>query len=190
MSSKSIKVVVVGDFGVGKTSLLVAYSGKASEDDSYNIPVNTKGKSYNLNMWDSLSGDNFSLNRSLVYLSAGERKADVILMLYSSVEPGSYQKLRDYWYPEVTQHCPTTPIVLVATKVDLLQDQATLQQLAHRGQAPVPHNQGVDLAKEIGAVKFFECSVISRQGLDACLNACIKVSSKNLSAQENGCTIS
>ena len=33
------------------------------------------------------------------------------------------------WYPEVSHHCPQTPIVLVGTKLDLRDDKATIDKL-------------------------------------------------------------
>ena len=36
------------------------------------------------------------------------------------------------WYPEISHHAPSTPIVLVGTKLDLREDPATIEKLRDR----------------------------------------------------------
>jgi GTPase SAR1 family protein len=36
------------------------------------------------------------------------------------------------WYPEITHHAPATQIVLVGTKLDLREDQQTIEKLRDR----------------------------------------------------------
>lgn len=36
------------------------------------------------------------------------------------------------WYPEITHHAPSTAVVLVGTKLDLREDQATIEKLRDR----------------------------------------------------------
>ena len=45
------------------------------------------------------------------------------------------------WYPEVRQHCPNTPVILVGTKLDLRDDQGTIQRLRERNLAPISYVQ-------------------------------------------------
>lgn len=61
------------------------------------------------------------------------------------------------WYLEILHHCPNTPILLVGTKSDL---RAT-------GQAEVTSAQGHALARDINAVKYVECSALTRSGVEA-----------------------
>ena len=61
---QNIKCVVIGDGGVGKTSLLITYCcGEfPSEyvpsvfDDNVSVPVSIAGESYNLGLWDTGGG--------------------------------------------------------------------------------------------------------------------------------------
>ena len=44
---------------------------------------------------------------------------DVILVCFSVNSYASLQNVQDRWIPEVTHHCPNTPIILVGTQSDL-----------------------------------------------------------------------
>lgn len=54
------------------------------------------------------------------------------------------------WYPEVRHHCPSTPIILVGTKLDLRDEKDTIEKLKDKKLAPITYPQGLALAKEIG----------------------------------------
>ena len=45
------------------------------------------------------------------------------------------------WVPEVSHHCPNTPVILVGTKLDLRDDQHTIQRLRMRQLAPISYVQ-------------------------------------------------
>lgn len=54
------------------------------------------------------------------------------------------------WFPEVRHHCPSTPIILVGTKLDLRDEKDTIEKLKEKKLAPITYPQGLALAKEIG----------------------------------------
>ena len=70
------------------------------------------------------------------------------------------------WYPEVSHHCPNTPIILVGTKSDLREDKATIAKLKAKAKTPITYMQGCSLANRIGAVKYLECSARTQKGLN------------------------
>ena len=78
------------------------------------------------------------------------------------------------WYPEVTHYCPQKPIILVGTKLDLREDKETLQVLRQRQMSPISYPQGLAMAKEIGAVKYVECSALTHQGLKQVFDEAIR----------------
>ena len=47
------------------------------------------------------------------------------------------------WYPEVSHHCPNTPIILVGTKLDLRDDAETNEKLREKKLAPITYPQGL-----------------------------------------------
>lgn len=61
------------------------------------------------------------------------------------------------WYPEVAHFCEGTPLILVGTKIDLRREDHTRRMLSAQGQMPVTSEQGMAVAREIGA-KYIECS--------------------------------
>lgn len=58
--------------------------------------------------------------------------------------------LSPQWYPEVRHHCPSTPIILVGTKLDLRDEKETIEKLKEKKLTPITYPQGLALAKEIG----------------------------------------
>ena len=45
------------------------------------------------------------------------------------------------WYPEVSHHCPDTPVILVGTKLDLREDKDTIDKLKDKKSAPLTYPQ-------------------------------------------------
>ena len=67
------------------------------------------------------------------------------------------------WHPEVSHHCPNTPVILVGTKLDLRDDKETIEKLKEKRLAPITYPQGLQMMKEIGAVKYLECSALTQK---------------------------
>ena len=55
--------------------------------------------------------------------------------------------------------------MLVGTKLDLRDSPEVLSKLSERDAHPISFEQGAAIAKEIGAVKYLECSALNQQGL-------------------------
>lgn len=51
------------------------------------------------------------------------------------------------------------------TKLDLRDDPKTVEKLRERRLAPITYTQGLQMAKEIKAVKYLECSALTQVGL-------------------------
>ena len=71
----------------------------------------------------------------------------------------------EQWVPEITHHCPKTPFLLVGTKIDLRDDARTIEKLAKTNQEAITVEQGEELARELKAVKYVECSALTQKGL-------------------------
>ncbi|KAJ1678284.1 mRNA splicing protein, partial [Spiromyces aspiralis] len=69
------------------------------------------------------------------------------------------------WYPEITHHAPNVPYILVGTKLDLREDRDTIEKLTLKGLQPIQYPSGVQLAKDIEAVGYLECSALTQKGL-------------------------
>jgi GTPase SAR1 family protein len=69
------------------------------------------------------------------------------------------------WYPEISHHALNTPMILVGTKLDLREDPDTIKKLGQKNMAPISYSQSVQMSKDIGAVKYLECSALTQTGL-------------------------
>ncbi|KAM9968706.1 hypothetical protein ACTFIW_000579 [Dictyostelium discoideum] len=173
---KTVKVVVVGDGAVGKTSLLILYTTKAFPKDyvptvfdNFNCLEMYDNKPVNLVLWDTAGQEDYDNLRPLSY-----PQTDVFIICYSVVKRDSLDNIKYKWLPEINQTNQGTPIILVGTKTDLREDKKTLSQLQESKQEPVSRDEGVALAKEIGAVQFFECSALTGNGVNDIFAAAIK----------------
>lgn len=69
------------------------------------------------------------------------------------------------WVPEIAHHCPKTPFLLVGTMIDLRDDAATLEIQSKGKQSSITIEEAEELAREIKAVKYVECSALTQKGL-------------------------
>lgn len=54
---------------------------------------------------------------------------------------------------------------MVGTKLDLREDPETIEKLRQKNMAPISYTQSLQMAKEIRAVKYLECSALTQKGL-------------------------
>ncbi|KAK9297176.1 hypothetical protein QLX08_009043 [Tetragonisca angustula] len=164
---RRIKVVLVGDGAVGKTSLVVSYSTNGfpgeyipTAFDNYNVVVNVDGQPVNVQLCDTAGQDDFDPLRSLCY-----PETDVFLVCFSVVCPSSYHSVTSRWINEVRKYCPNAPVILVGTKSDLRSDVHLMLQLARYGQTPITSTQGHQLAQNVGAISYVETSALTQHDL-------------------------
>uniref|UniRef100_A0A4W6DR11 Rho-related GTP-binding protein RhoG n=2 Tax=Percomorphaceae TaxID=1489872 RepID=A0A4W6DR11_LATCA len=131
--------------------------------------VMVDGKPVNLGLWDTAGQEDYDRLRPLSY-----PQTDVFLICFSLVSPASFENVRAKWYPEVRHHCPNTPIILVGTKLDLRDDKDTMEKLKEKKLSPITYPQGLAMAKEIGSVKYLECSALTQRGLKTVFDEAIR----------------
>ena len=165
----SVKCVVIGDLGVGTTSLLITY--EHGEFPTGYLPIHfdihaimkVDELTYNLNVLDrahSLDVEYPDLLRPLIYPNT-----DIFLVCFSVAEPASFKNVKEKWVPEFKRFCPDTPFILLGTKVDLRGDRATLDKLAKKQEEVVSKEEGERMAESLKAAKYLECSALTQEGV-------------------------
>ncbi|KAI8393728.1 signal transducer [Radiomyces spectabilis] len=170
------KLVVVGDGGCGKTSLLVVYQKGAFPEryvptvfENYiaNVQLDN-GKVVELALWDTAGQEDYDRLRPLSY-----PETDVVLICFAIDQPTSFSNVQDRWLPEVTHFCENIPKLLVGMKIDLRENQNRIAQLNAMGHRLITAEEGERLAREIGA-KYYECSAKLNRYVDDVIIAATK----------------
>ena len=175
---QSIKCVVVGDGAVGKTCLLISYTTNAFPKeyiptvfDNYSAQVTVDSRTISLNLWDTAGQEEYDRLRTLSY-----PQTNVFVICFSVASPPSFENVKHKWHPEVTHHCPNTPILLVGTKKDLRNDPEVLKKLKDQNQMTITQQQGTALARQIQAIKYLECSALNQDGIKEVLAEGVRAS--------------
>jgi len=174
---QAIKLVMVGDVCCDKTALLVAlvtgqHPGATyvpTVFDNYSTNIVVDGKEYTLGLWDTSGQEEYERLRPLAY-----PQTDVIILTYSVVHPSSFENVRTKWLPEIVQYCPNIPIILGGLKISFRDNLDYIENLASKKQHPITHEQGIDMAKGIGAVKYLEADVLTQSGLKALFDESVR----------------
>ncbi|KAI0968060.1 GTP-binding protein rho4 [Xylaria arbuscula] len=172
----SKKIVVVGDGGCGKTCLLISYSqGYFPEkyvptvfENYITYPTHQQsGKTVELALWDTAGQEEYDRLRPLSY-----PETDLIFVCFAIDCPNSLDNVLDKWYPEVLHFCPYTPLILVGLKSDLRHKKTCIEMLKTQGLTPVTSEQGMAVAKKMGA-QYMECSSKEMVGVDDIFDSAI-----------------
>ena len=157
---KKINVIILGDKGVGKTSIFNIIKEKASTDiisdindiDSFIIKVNyeKKNTTISLNIKDIKNQENFKGNIPLQYI----RNNHIVLLVFSNIE--TLNNIKEHWYKfnKENTNIENSKYILIGNKSDLFGDER--DEIV---------KQGNKFAEEIDA-HFITCSVISKDNLD------------------------
>ena len=154
------KVVLIGESGVGKTSIIGRFFNGMFEESL----MSTNGASYvNRNLTFSEYGNR--LVRFEIWDTAGQEQyrslnqifykdASICILVYDITNIKSFNALREYWIKEIKEACPKQIILgLAANKCDL-DDKEQVEEKAAR-----------DFANEINAI-FMYTSAARSVGID------------------------
>jgi len=185
-----IKLVVVGDGAVGKTSLLISYATKKFPTEyiptvfeNYTAKMTRETDTILLHLWDTAGQEDYDRLRPLSYPSS-----DVILLCFSTVNKGSFESIKDKWYPEVHHYVPKIPHILVGTKVDLRDSQTADPHTTQY--EPIQRSEGEALAKGINATTYTEVSAKTRKGLQQVFETAVNCVLESRAPSEDSTTIS
>jgi len=121
------KVTIIGDGGVGKTSLIKKYTqGEFQEDYISTIGAQFSIYDYEIDddeiklfFWDIAGQDDFQVVRSSFY---EDSKAAIIVYSLEQNSRG-LESVNNVlkWYDDIIQYCKGIPIIVFANKVDLIE---------------------------------------------------------------------
>ena len=122
-----IKVILLGESSVGKTSLIKVSIGKkfnASELTTYSANYSVKkfnynGKEYNFNLWDTIGQEKY---RALTKMFFKDTK--IVILVYDITAEKSFNEL-DYWYNQIVNELGTEgySLAVVGNKKDLFKQE-------------------------------------------------------------------
>lgn len=124
---KAIKIILLGDCGVGKTCIISRYM----KDEFNEQTLSTNGASYamkslaidnehyRLNIWDTAGQEKY---RSVTKMFIQD--TSILILVYSIVDRNSFQNL-DYWYNIAVENCSKKMILgVIGNKSDLYENEA------------------------------------------------------------------
>ena len=147
MSFETIKVVLIGESGSGKTSIIQQFAYKifdpncatsiSSQYVSKVISFSDLRKSLRIEIWDTAGQERYRSMAKLFY-----QDAKIIIFVYDVTSKSSFDELINYWIPEVQNTINTKEVIfgLVANKSDLYEIEC------------ITSEQGIKLADEIKAI--------------------------------------
>ena len=150
----SLKIIVVGNGRVGKTTLTIKYVKniytteykKTLGVDFLNTQryIKSIDKEVDFYIWDTAGQDYYNSITRRYY-----KGADAALIVFAINDKESFDNVTS-WYDKVIQECNKIPIILVMSKIDL------------KNEAVINDNQAEELAKSLN-IKFMKVS--SKDGI-------------------------
>lgn len=127
------------------------------------------GKPISLGLWDTAGQEDYDRLRPLSY-----PQTDVFLICFSIVSRASFDNVKAKWAPEIEHHAPGVPIILVGTKLDLRDDEATKESMRKMRTQPITYEEALQVSREIRAVKYLECSALTQRNLKSVFDEAIR----------------
>ena len=152
------KVVMVGEPGVGKTSIISRYVLNQFSD----VVVSTTGASYatkiieidkdnkiKFQIWDTAGQERFRSLAKIFY-----QNATAVVLVYDITVRDTFEKLKEYWIEEIRNNAPSDIIIALAgNKCDNYEFEV------------VSRKEGQDLAKQIDAI-YKQTSAMLSNGIE------------------------
>lgn len=161
----SVKLVVLGDGGVGKTALTIRLclnhfieTYDPTIEDSYRKHAVIDDEPYLLEILDTAGQEDYTSLRSQWI-----REGDGFLVVYSTTSRSSFLRIHEF-IQQITRvkDSDRVPIVLVGNKVDRINERE------------VDTREGEELAKRLGC-QFVETSAKTREGLEQAYHTAVRL---------------
>jgi len=155
---ENVKVVLLGESGVGKTSIITQFTANkfnekcptsvSSQFTSKIVKFPQFNKTIRFDIWDTVGQEKYRSLAKIFY-----KDAKIIIFVYDITIDFSFKALKDFWYKETLSIADNKPIfAIVANKSDLYEKQT------------VDNKDGEAFADEINAL-FQITSALSNTGI-------------------------
>ena len=152
------KVVILGEPGVGKTSIISRYVTNQFSP----VVISTTGASYStkilkiddensikFQIWDTAGQERFRSLAKIFY-----QNAVAVILVYDITVRETFEQLQKYWIKEIEENAPTDIILaLAANKSDMYENEL------------VDLHEGKELARQLNAI-FKSTSALNSKGID------------------------
>ena len=145
-----IKIILLGESGVGKTNLINILMGNPFNDNEISSTTNSysekkvtiNNKLYKLNLWDTIGQEKYRQLTKIFY-----KDAKIVIFVFDITTKESFEELDNYWVKDVKEQLGDDGIVkgVIANKIDLFLNEQ------------VSTEKGEEYANKIGA-KFLSIS--------------------------------
>jgi len=174
-----IKVIAVGECGIGKTSLMLSYSDPQFDPksnpsttgvDVINFPTTINGKPVVVQLWDTAGQEKFRVITSSYY-----KAANVAVLAYDITDSETFEPLQG-WDQEIDRfHVTSNKVtkIVIGTKADL-EDQRAVER-----------SEGEKAAKDLGDdVLFAETTIFDRKTVTGALTKAVTEAFRVIQAEE------
>ena len=142
---ESFKVVLVGESGVGKTSIITQFIDQTFQEDQQSTTGGTfstksvicdNGKTLKFEIWDTAGQERYRSLTKMFY-----KDANAAVLVYDITRKDSFEELQNYWSQQIKESSPPNIILAVAAnKSDLINQEAVEEEKAR------------EFANELGAI--------------------------------------
>ncbi|OAY81708.1 ras-related protein RABC2a-like [Ananas comosus] len=154
----SFKILLIGDSGVGKSSILNSFISNHVEEPAptigvdFKIKVLTVGKKLKLTIWDTAGQERFRTLTTSYY-----RGAHGIILVYDVTRRETFTNLAEIWAKEIELYSTNKDCIkmLVGNKVD------------KENERKVTREEGAAFAQQSGCL-FLECSAKTQENVEKC----------------------
>ena len=168
---EEVKLVLIGESGVGKSSIIKQFSSHVFDPDidssisskvvSKTLEIREMKRIIKFNIWDTAGQEKYRSIAKIFY-----KDAKIIILVYNIVNKESFESLKSYWYPEVKSSAFSDVILaVVGNKHDLYNNSQVSDEEARNWADSIgaifqytsaKSNSGIDLLFENLAKKFFD----------------------------------
>ncbi len=163
----SCKVVLVGDPGVGKTSIIERYINNNYDENQRSTVVSTYtfkkvdikkyNKSVSLDIWDTAGQEEYRSLGKHFY-----KDSYIVLLIYNIAKRESFDNLKNIWYEDLLKYGEEYKVLaVVGNKCDLYEQEA------------VPEEEARQFADEKNAL-FMNVSAKNGDNIDLLFESCLK----------------